>query len=163
MVWLYLATDPDRDDIAQDIFVAIVRNASTVRDPALLEGWAARVAFNAICNLFRRRTFRRWLSLDSVREHEHPERSPDFEGRELVARTQALLERLPPEERMPLTLELLGNESQTEIARLCGCSERTLRRRLTSARKRFLRLVRRDPALCSRLGVPNSIEGPNDE
>ena len=163
MLWLYLGADAERDDIAQDIFVAIVRNAKSVRDPALLESWAARVAFNAICNLFRRRTFRRWLSLDSLREHEHPDRSTDFDGRELVARTQALLERLPPRERMPLTLELFGNESQSEIARLCGCSERTLRRRLTRARRRFLGLVRRDPALRKRLDAPDSNEVPNDE
>jgi RNA polymerase sigma factor (sigma-70 family) len=152
MVWLYLATDPDRDDIAQDIFVSIVRRASTVRDPAHLEAWAARVSFNAICNLFRRRKLRRWLSLDSLQEREHPADQADLEGRELVLRAQRVLESLPVAERMPLTLELFGNEDQRAIAELCGCSERTLRRRLKSARARFLALAQRDPALSGRLG-----------
>src|SRR5215213_5452458 len=88
MVWLYLGTDPERDDIAQDIFVSIVRRAASVRDPARLEAWASRVAFNAICNLFRRRKFRRWLSLDSLQEDEPPEHPTDFDGRELVVRAQ---------------------------------------------------------------------------
>jgi RNA polymerase sigma factor (sigma-70 family) len=163
MVWLYLATDPDRDDIAQDIFVAIVRRAGSVRDPALLEAWAARVSFNAICNLFRRRKLRRWLSLDSLEDREHPARRTDFEGRELVLRAQRLLEELPVTERMPFTLELFGNESQPAIARLCGCSERTVRRRLKSARAHFLALARRDPALSTRLGELGAEDGTRDD
>jgi RNA polymerase sigma-70 factor, ECF subfamily len=151
LVWAYLATDPERDDIAQDIFLSIVRRRGSVRDPARLEAWAARVAFNAICNAFRRRKFRRWLSLEPLRENEQPKYQADVEGRELVVRAQHVLEKLPLSQRMPLTLELLSNASQSEIARLCGCSERTLRRRLQAARERFSVLARRDPALASRL------------
>jgi len=147
MVWLYLATDSERDDVAQDIFVSIVKGARSVRDPALLEAWAARVAFNTICNLFRRRKLRRWLSLEALAGNEPPERPVDFDGRELVVRAQRLLEQLPVSERMPFTLELLGNVSHAEIARVCGCSQRTLRRRLKAGRERFALLARRDPAL----------------
>jgi DNA-directed RNA polymerase specialized sigma24 family protein len=53
---------------------------------------------------------------------------------------------------MAFTLQLLGNASLEEIAERCGCSERTARRRLKSARERFTRLVKRDPILKSRLG-----------
>src|SRR6188768_550962 len=91
MIWLYLATDPERDDIAQDVFVAIVKHASSVRDAELLEGWAARVCFNTISNVFRRRKLLRWLSLDALHGYEPPARDADFEGRELVARAQRLL------------------------------------------------------------------------
>jgi RNA polymerase sigma-70 factor (ECF subfamily) len=154
MVWLYLATDPERDDVAQDIFLAILRSAGSVRDPAQLEAWASRVAFNTICNVFRRRKILRWLSLEALGGYEPLERDTDFEGRELVARTQRILERLPLAERMPFTLQLLGNASLPEIARLCACSERTVRRRLHGARERFVRLVQRDPALASRLLEP---------
>lgn len=151
MVWLYLATDPERDDIAQDIFVSIVRAADTVRDARQLESWAARVAFNTICNVFRRRKILRWLSLEALKGYDPPTHPIDFEGRELVARTQRVLECLPVTERMPFTLQLLGNASLEEIARICGCSERTARRRLRAARERFVRLARRDPALAARL------------
>jgi RNA polymerase sigma-70 factor, ECF subfamily len=162
MIWLYLATDPERDDIAQDVFVAIVKHASSVRDAALLEGWAARVCFNTISNVFRRRKLLRWLSLDALHGYEPPARDADFEGRELVARAQRLLAELPVSERMAFTLRLLENANMDEIARLCGCSERTLRRRLKSARARFLRLVERDPALASRLSHGVLREEPLD-
>lgn len=162
MVWLYLATDPERDDIAQDILVAIIRGVATVRDPALLEGWAARVAFNTISNVFRRRKLVRWLSLEALGGYEPPDRSVDFEGRELVARTQKVLEHLPVKERMPFTLMLLGGADTDEIGRLCRCSPRTVRRRLNAARKRFERLAQRDPALAKRLEGSPSGEGEHE-
>ena len=164
MVWLYLATDSERDDIAQDIFISIIKSAHSVRDPALLEAWAARVAFNTICNLFRRRKLRRWLSLEALESYEPPGDHADFEGRELVTRAQRVLEQLPVAERMPFTLELFGNASHNEIARVCACSARTLRRRLKAARERFLSLARRDPALASWLTgrAVREEEGPPD-
>ncbi len=162
MVWLYLATDPERDDVAQDIFVAIVRGIGSVRDLAQLEAWVARVSFNTICNAFRRRKLLRWLSLDALQGYEPPDRDTDFEGRELVARAQKVLSHLPVAERMPFTLQLLGNASLEEIARLCDCSERTVRRRLKAGRERFLRLVRRDPVLAARLDAGRWTEEPSD-
>jgi RNA polymerase sigma-70 factor (ECF subfamily) len=162
VVWAYLATDAERDDIAQDIFVSIVRRRGSVRDLARLEAWAARVAFNTICKAFRRRKFRRWLSLEPLPENEQPEYHADLEGRELVVRAQRVLERLPLSQRMPLTLELFTNASQPEIAALCGCSERTLRRRLQAARERFTVLARRDPGLAARL-TDASLESINDD
>lgn len=162
MLWLYLATDPERDDIAQDVFVSIVKNAHSVRDPALLEAWAARVCFNTVCNVFRRRKILRWLSLDALQGYDPPAGQTDFEGRELVVRAQKLLAELPVNERMPFTLRLLGNANLLEIAQLCDCSERTVRRRLKSARERFLRLVERDPILASRLAEGGIPEEPND-
>jgi RNA polymerase sigma-70 factor (ECF subfamily) len=166
MVWMYLSTDPERDDIAQDIFVKIVRSSGSVRDPAQLEAWAARVCFNTICNVFRRRKLLRWLSLDALEGYEPPDRDTDFEGRELVLRAQRILEHLPIAERMPFTLQLLGNASVEEMAQLSSCSVRSIRRRLKAARARFQRLVRRDPVLASRLtdgNAPSNVhEKPSD-
>lgn len=162
VVWTYLATDPERDDVAQEIFLAIVRGAPSVKDPARLEGWAARVAVNAIWNVFRRRKFRRWLSLESSGDSEPLIDHADFEGREVLARTQRVLEHLPLKERMPFTLKLLGNASVEEIARLCNCSSRTIKRRLNDARARFIRLAERDPALRGRLGNVSALTEDHD-
>jgi RNA polymerase sigma factor (sigma-70 family) len=163
MVWLYLATDPERDDIAQDILISVLRRADTLRDPGSLEAWASRVAFNRICNLFRARKLRRWLSLEMLSDAEPPAPEADFEGRELLARTQRILERLPVAERMPFTLQMLAGASVEQIAAQCGWSERTTRRRLKAARARFLRLVRLDSVLSARLAPsPGSTEGDSN-
>lgn len=163
VVWMYLSRDPERDDIAQDILVAILRGAGDVDDPRKLEGWAARVAHNRIFSVFRRRKILRFFSLDAVREREPEVRHADFEGRELLARAQAILERMPLAERMPFTLQLLGDASLAEVAATCGCSERTARRRLKDARERFVRLASRDPLLAARLSEKLAREGDVDE
>jgi RNA polymerase sigma factor (sigma-70 family) len=151
MVWWYLATDSERDDVAQDILLSVIQHADSVRDEAALEAWVSSVAFNKIRNVFRARKLRRWLSLDALFGHDPPDPPADFEGRELVKRAQRILERLPVAERMAFTLQFLANAGIQEIAVQCGWSERTTRRRLKAARVRFMRLVQRDPALSHHL------------
>jgi RNA polymerase sigma-70 factor (ECF subfamily) len=128
-----------------------LRSAHTVRDPAKLEGWAARVTVNAIKNEFRRRKLRRVFSLETVDEDDSNSFHPDFEGRELLRRTTRILETLPVNERIPFTLQLLESRPLEEIAQLCDSSERTIKRRLKAARERFTRLAENDPLLRSRL------------
>lgn len=150
--------NPNRNDLVHDIFIKILRSAHTVRDPALLEGWAARVTVNAIKNEFRRRKLRRTFSLEAVPEDLSSSVHPDFEGRELLKRTTRLLDSMPVNERMPFTLQLLENRPVEEIAQLCDTSERTIKRRLKSARERFARLAENDPLLRSRLSESASGE-----
>lgn len=150
LVWSFLGVDAERDDLVHDIFVRILRSAHTVRDPAKLEDWAARVTVNAIKNEFRRRKLRRFFSLES-REDASNSYHPDFEGRELLLRTSRILEAMPVGERIPFTLQLLESKPVDEIAQVCGSSERTIKRRLKSARTRFTRLAESDPLLRSRL------------
>jgi RNA polymerase sigma-70 factor (ECF subfamily) len=149
-VWFHAGSDPERDDIAQDALLTILRNRGSVAAPEQLEAWAARVTFNTICNAFRRRKLRRWLPLEALQGTDPAARESDFEAREVLIRVHRLLERLPAAERIPLTLDLLENASRGEIARRCGCSKRTVRRRLKSAHERFLVLARADPGLRSR-------------
>jgi RNA polymerase sigma factor (sigma-70 family) len=146
----YAAADPERDDIAQDALIAILRNRDTVADPVQLEAWAARVTFNTLCSVFRRRKIRRWLPLEALQGADPEAPASDFENREILARVMRILEQLPGEERTMLTLELLGSGSQEDIARQCGCSKRTVRRRLKGARRRFMILANADPMLRSR-------------
>lgn len=151
LAWSFLGADPDRDDIVHDIFIKILRGAHTVRDPESLDGWAARVTVNSIKNEFRRRKLRRVLSLDADDKLPSPAFHPDFEGRELLKRTMCILEKMPVAERIPFTLQLLDQKSVEEIAELCDSSERTIKRRLKSARERFTRLAGSDPLLRSRI------------
>lgn len=151
LLWTFLGCDAERDDLAHDIFIKILRGVGRVRDPARLESWAMRVTMNSIKNEFRRRKLRRFLSLDTLGQAEHPRVHPDFEGRELLTRTQRILEALPVGERLAMTLRLFEQASAERIAEVCGFSTRTAKRRLAAGRERFLRLAERDPLLSTRL------------
>jgi len=151
LVWSFLGVDAERDDLVHDIFVRILRSAHTVREPERLEEWAARVAVNCIKNEFRRRKLRRFFFLHSHADDEGQAYHADFEGRELLTRTSRILEQIPIDERIPLTLQLMQDSSIEEIAKICGSSGRTVKRRLKSARERFARLAKHDPLVHSRL------------
>jgi RNA polymerase sigma-70 factor, ECF subfamily len=160
LLWTLLGPDPERDDLAHEIFLRIMQSAHQLRDRSRLEPWAARLAVNAVKNEFRRRKLRRWLSLDADDERS-PSYHPDFEGREVLLHTYAVLAKLPPRERVPLTLYLVGQQPIEEIALATSCSSRTVKRRLQAARLRFVRLAASDPLLAERLN--ESLMGGDDD
>lgn len=151
LLWSFLGSDPDRDDIAHDVFIKILHGVHRLRDTSRLEAWAARVTMNRVKNEFRRRKLRRFFSVDLLGDADHPRVHPDFEGRELLLHTQRILETLPVEERLAVTLRLFEEASAERIAEVCGFSVRTAKRRLSSGRDRFLRHAQRDPLLAQRL------------
>ena len=146
LLWTLLGPDSERDDLAHEIFLKILKRAHQLRDPANIQAWATRLVVNSVKNEFRRRKLRRWLSLDQDDERE-PSYHPDFEGREVLLRTYGILAKLPPRERLPLTLRLIGQQEAEQIAAASGCSTRTVKRRLQAARTRFLKLAAADPLL----------------
>lgn len=150
LLWTLLGPDAERDDLAHEIFLRILQSAHQLRDPSRLHAWAARLAVNVVKNEFRRRKLRRWLSLDVEDEHS-PSYHPDFEGREVLLHTYQVLAKLPPHERVPLTLHLVGQQPIEEIAIAANCSARTVKRRLQAARQRFMRLAASDPLVAERL------------
>lgn len=163
LLWTLLGPDPERDDLAHEIFIRILKGAESVRDPARLEQWAARVAINAVKNEFRRRKLRRLLRWGAESDFEESQYHPDFEGRELLLRTFRVLGSLPARERIPLTLRLFQSASAEEIARVSKCSVRSVKRRLQAARKRFLSLAERDPLLAARLANGGDLVGGADD
>jgi RNA polymerase sigma-70 factor, ECF subfamily len=161
LLWTLLGPDAERDDLAHEIFLRILQNAHQLRDRSRLQAWAARLAINAVKNEFRRRKLRRWLSL-SADDEQTPSYHPDFEGREVLLHTYAVLAKLPERERLPLTLHLVGQQSVEEIALATDCSTRTIKRRLRAARPRFVRLALSDPLLAERLAQSRLAEDDDD-
>lgn len=157
LLWTLLGPDSERDDLAHEVFLKILKHAHQLRDPASLQAWATRLVVNTVKNEFRRRKLRRWLSLGTEDERE-PSYHPDFEGREVLLRTYGILAKLPAHERLPLTLRLIGQQEAEEIAAVSGCSVRTVKRRLQAGRSRFLKLASVDPLLAERLqqAVPST-------
>jgi RNA polymerase sigma-70 factor (ECF subfamily) len=68
-------------------------------------------------------------------------------GLQALRRARSVLERMPVDERIPLSLAILQGRSLQETAALCRISLATLKRRLQKGRKRFLRLAALDPIL----------------
>lgn len=151
LVWRVLGADEDHDDLVQQVFVALLAGLARVREPEALRGWVAAVAINTVRSEIRRRRVRRLLGMHApAREPVHTP-TASYEARALLERTYAVLERLPPDERIAFALRFIDEQPLGDVAAACGCSLATVKRRLSAAQARFRRLAERDPALAEHL------------
>jgi RNA polymerase sigma-70 factor (ECF subfamily) len=149
-----LGNDPEVADLVQDVFYHALRGAKRYRgDQQGLEPWLKRIALFVARGLMRKRAVRRRYAGSGSADHEELAVAavPTPEQLEALSRTFATFERLPEHERLPLMLSLTTPMSRAEMARACGISESTLKRRLIRAQARFQSLAASDPALLSRL------------
>jgi RNA polymerase sigma-70 factor (ECF subfamily) len=151
-----LGDDHDLPDLVQEVFVRAISGAQGFRGPSeALEPWLVKIAvFTARGLIRRRRVFRRFFSSApaSVDIAELATATvATAEQLEAVRRTYTLLDKLPTNERIALTLQLVDEMSLPQIAEACAVSQSTIKRRLRRAHVRFEALVAADPALRERL------------
>jgi RNA polymerase sigma-70 factor (ECF subfamily) len=122
------------DDFVQDVFVSVHRHLSTVRDPAALKGWLAKVAVREAMRRLRRRRLRSMLGLGVTPDYENvADTSASPEQRALLARVFTALDALSASERVVWSLRHVEGETLERVAELCGISLSTAKRRLASA------------------------------
>jgi RNA polymerase sigma-70 factor, ECF subfamily len=138
VAWGYVDNAPDRDDLMQEVLVALWRALPRFRGESSLRTFVLRVAHNrAITFVTRRRRF-----------EPLPEQSPDpaplAEERMIEEQEQDQLfraiRRLPETRRQAVMLHLEGL-SPREIAQLQETSENNVAVRLTRARKTLRSLL----------------------
>jgi RNA polymerase sigma-70 factor (ECF subfamily) len=142
-----LGADTELDDIVQDVFVAAITSIQRLRDPSMLKSWLLGIAVGKVRDSLRARWRRRWLSFlpnDELPDHAGAEN----EAQSDVAREiKALLNQLPPEERLALLLHRLEGLSLEEAATASNMTVSTFKRRLTRAETKFVQRAHRRPAL----------------
>ena len=135
-------------DAMQECFFRAFRSIEAVEDPKALKSWAMRVAVNVALDQLRQRRRRRWLVLvgaDSWREPSVPTASNEL--RAVLRATYRVLDRLPGEERVVFALRRIDGMELADVARVCGVSLATVKRRLSRAEDRFFSLAKRRPEL----------------
>ncbi len=122
-------------DAAQETLIQVMRDLSTLRDPAALRGWVRRIATREAIRHAQRS--RREPPIDAA------ERMPSG-GRDdpppdpLLARDVArVLEELTPDQRAILVLRDLEGLSEAEAARELDVARGTIKSRLHRARDAF--------------------------
>jgi RNA polymerase sigma-70 factor, ECF subfamily len=141
------ARDPDREDIAQEVFV-VVRRRLHAFDGRNLAGWLYQITKRQVRD-FRRLT---WIRSIFTREHtDAVDNVPDYRAGPVAAleRKQhqrilaAVLSKLHPDRRVALVLFEIDGLSGDEIARIQNVPVNTVWKRLHTARREFLVLVAR--------------------
>jgi RNA polymerase sigma-70 factor, ECF subfamily len=160
-----LGFDSELPDAVQETFIRALGSTRLLRDPQALPGWLIRIAVCTASDLIRRRRRRRWLQffaepqeLVEIGSDLAFEAEPDLEARQALQAAHAILGSLPVDERVAFSLRRLDGMELKEVARACGCSLATIKRRLARAEKRFLARAERQPVLERWLGDTRGAE-----
>lgn len=145
LAWSILRDAEEARDLSQEAFLRLFERASRFAGQARFSTWFYRLLVN-LCLDHRRR--HRWWRLwsrdeDDPGEESRLERQPapgtdpvEALGRErLMARLWAAVDRLPPQQRAALILQVQEELPTTEIAQVLACSEATVRVHLHRALK----------------------------
>ncbi len=132
----------EREDAAQDIFIAVYRSLRHFRGEAQLSTWIYRIAARHAIRLGRRRRNRELMRVTMLREK--PAISVDPSERSThVATLDRMLAKLPPKKRTVLVLFEIEGLSAKEISDVVGCPENTVWSRLHHARAEMVKAARR--------------------
>jgi RNA polymerase sigma-70 factor (ECF subfamily) len=140
-----LASQTDGEEIVQDTFVVGFEQLGSLRDPAALRSWLARIAVSLVRRRLRRARLLRFLGLDrgldnaSLESLVAPTLRPD--DRAELALADRVLGRLPSDWRIAWMLRRVEGLPLAEVASVCDCSLATAKRRIGRADAEMARHV----------------------
>jgi RNA polymerase sigma-70 factor, ECF subfamily len=145
----------DVEDLLQDVFVILFRKLSTLRDPASLRPFIFSIASTVAASELRRMRVRRWLRLtpDGILPDQGGT-SRDDDGREVLSKTYAVLNRVSDRDRMAFVLRTLEGFELLEVAGALDMSVSSVKRRVARVHERIEREIRRDAGLTAHIGLP---------
>lgn len=138
----------EAEDAAQETFLKAHRSLSRYTGAASFGTWLHRIAVNHCLDLLRAAGRRRSDSLEALLEADstalgralsEPSSAQALEDRDTIER---LLSRLPPEQRLALTLREADGMTYEEIAAAMSCSLDSVKARIKRARAELLELAR---------------------
>ena len=132
-----LGREADVDDLMQEVFLAAFKQRGQLRDEAAIKGWLATVAVRTARRQLRKRRLRSFVGLDSGVGLQLRDERISPERRALLRRVYEVLDQIPVEHRLAWSLRYVEGEKLEAVARRCGCSLATAKRRIAAAHVRL--------------------------
>jgi RNA polymerase sigma-70 factor (ECF subfamily) len=152
LLWRFVKTRADLEDLVQDTFLRMVRGLPHWRGQQPFAHWLLRIASNTGRDYFRRQTVRRRWTVDNAAtpgdlpEPEAIDPGGDPATRSAANEVKTLLGQLPPDERALLTLHHLEGWSLVDIAAQYGWTITATKLRAWRARRRLRALFKTNDA-----------------
>jgi RNA polymerase sigma-70 factor (ECF subfamily) len=136
LAYRMMGRDVEIDDVVQDVFILLLRHIRRIRQPAAVRAWLATTTVRLTRRRLRVKRLRLLLGLgDDVGLAEARDGGSSPEDRAAFRAIHAALETVGVSERIAWTLRYLEQERIEDVARLCGCSKRTAKRRIARAQR----------------------------
>lgn len=133
VAYTYLRDAADADDVAQDVFVKLLRRDEPFDGEEHLKNWLIRVTINECKSLFRRP----WRRVEDISSYVESLQVPNAESRSLLVEVM----RLPEKYRVPIVLFYYLELPTQQIADYLRVPAATIRTRLARGRSRLRKLL----------------------
>ncbi|MBL8917954.1 MAG: RNA polymerase sigma factor [Myxococcaceae bacterium] len=130
-----LGRDDGLDDLVQDVFLAAAAARVVSKSEHELRGWLATVTVRLAGRVLRRRRLARFFGLDEGPDERLLSSGAAPDTVAMMAQLYRRLDAAPTAERLAWTLRYVENEPLDEVARLCGCSLATAKRRIAAVQR----------------------------
>ncbi len=140
------------EDVTQNVFVALARNARQLTDRPVLSGWLHRTAQNVAANAVRSDVRRRTREQEAATMNELFSDGPDATWEQMSPHLDATLGELSEADRDALLLRYFERRSAREMAATLGISDE-------AAQKRVSRALDRLRELFAKRGIPVGASG----
>jgi len=131
-----LGRDSEIDDIVQETFVDALMGLRGLDDPSRLRAWLVRIAVRRVHRRLARRRRQRWIARLVLREAAVASDPRDREQADALYRA---LDTLPDKVRVPWMLYRIEHAELDDVAKSCGVSVATAKRRIADAEQRIQR------------------------
>lgn len=124
------------DDLVQDVFVEAASGISRLRAPEAIKGWLATITVRIVRRRLRVRRAWRFLGLDGDGGETAPvDRRASAADQVLLRTVYEILDGMAVPDRLAFTLHVVEGETLEAVARLCGCSLATAKRRIARSQQ----------------------------
>lgn len=130
VIFRLMGDSSELDDTVQETFVAAAMSLRKLKDPQSVRSWLVTIAVRHVRRRLAARQRRRWLGQEIDRQGP---RISDPRLRSELDELYDVLDRMPPRLRVPWILARVEGETLAEVARFCGVSLATVKRRVAQA------------------------------
>ncbi len=126
-----LGNSHDAEEVAQECFLELARNAADVHTS--LGGWLRAAATSRSLNAIRSRSRRKIREREFSHEADATVPPYDLAGTDLHRLIQVALRELPDDLRLPMMMHYVDGQSQRDVAAELGVNQSTISRRMQDA------------------------------
>jgi len=136
-----LRNPQDAEEVAQDAFVKAFNALSSFKQEAKFSTWLYRIAYNTAISKSRKKRHE-FSAIDEEMIDNYTTDSVnksvnELDREEQIAAVNSLMEKLPEEENLLLTLFYKNEKSVEEISEICGYSQSNVKVKLYRIRKKM--------------------------